>query len=108
MHRALVSLGEELEAIDWYQQRIEATEDGELRDILRHNRDEEMEHAAMLLEWIRRREPAFDERLRPRLFTQGNVLEVEETLEQKNSNGAGNGAAPSVGIGSLRRAERGK
>jgi len=55
MHRAIVSLMEELEAIDWYQQRMDATEDGELREILRHNRDEEKEHAAMVLEWIRRR-----------------------------------------------------
>ena len=64
MHRAIVSLMEELEAIDWYQQRIEAAGDGELKDILRHNRDEEKEHAAMVLEWIRRRDAGFDEVLR--------------------------------------------
>ena len=59
MHRAIVSLMEELEAIDWYQQRMDATEDSELREILRHNRDEEKEHAAMVLEWIRRRDDGF-------------------------------------------------
>src|SRR5882724_6211225 len=56
MHRAIVSLMEELEAVDWYQQRVEASDDGELKEILRHNRDEEKEHAAMVLEWIRRRD----------------------------------------------------
>jgi ferritin-like protein len=101
MHRALVSLGEELEAIDWYQQRIEGTEDVELRDILRHNRNEEMEHAAMLLEWIRRREPSFDERLRPRLFTEGSIVEREAARE--TSNGRGGVMASSVAVGSLRR-----
>ena len=60
MHRAIVSLMEELEAVDWYQQRMDATDDDELREILRHNRDEEKEHAAMVLEWIRRRGPGFD------------------------------------------------
>jgi uncharacterized protein len=81
LHRATVSLMEELEAIDWYQQRIEGTRDGELRDILRHNRNEEMEHAAMLLEWIRRRSPDFDGALRPRLFVEGPVVAREEALE---------------------------
>jgi ferritin-like protein len=59
LHRAIVSLQEELEAIDWYQQRADATEDPELREILGHNRDEEKEHAMMLLEWIRRKDVAF-------------------------------------------------
>ncbi len=59
LHRAIVSLQEELEAIDWYQQRVDATEDPELRGILEHNRDEEKEHAMMLLEWIRRHDVAF-------------------------------------------------
>ena len=71
LHRAIVSLMEELEAIDWYQQRIEAAGDAELKEILRHNRDEEKEHAAMVLEWIRRRDPGFDEHLRTFLFTGG-------------------------------------
>src|SRR5215475_11948430 len=64
MHRAIVSLMEELEAVDWYQQRMEACDDGELREILRHNRDEEKEHAAMVLEGIRRRDKSWDAKLR--------------------------------------------
>jgi len=69
MHRALVSLMEELEAVDWYNQRMDATKDDELRAVLKHNRDEEMEHAAMVLELIRRRVPEFDKELRDWLFT---------------------------------------
>ena len=69
MHRAISSLMEELEAVDWYNQRMDATRDPALRAILRHNRDEEKEHAAMLLEWIRRRDPAFDHELRDWLFS---------------------------------------
>jgi hypothetical protein len=69
MHRAIVSLMEELEAVDWYNQRVDACKDAELRRILEHNRDEEKEHAAMVLEWIRRRDPKFDEELRDYLFT---------------------------------------
>jgi uncharacterized protein len=68
-HRAIVSLMEELEAVDWYNQRIDACNDDELRAILVHNRDEEKEHAAMALEWIRRRDPVFDKELRAYLFT---------------------------------------
>ena len=64
LHRALISLIEELEAVDWYQQRVDATEDEELRDILAHNRDEEKEHASMILEWIRRNDTAFDHELK--------------------------------------------
>lgn len=80
-HRAIVSLMEELEAIDWYDQRIDATSDDELRDVLRHNRDEEKEHAAMTLEWLRRRDPQLDEMLRRYLFTEGSILAVEEEAE---------------------------
>ncbi|MES9973265.1 MAG: ferritin, partial [Candidatus Thiodiazotropha sp.] len=60
MHRAIVSLMEELEAVDWYNQRVDACSDESLRAILAHNRDEEKEHAAMVLEWIRRQDPSFD------------------------------------------------
>ena len=74
MHRAIVSLMEELEAVDWYQQRMDGTDSPELRDILRHNRDEEKEHAAMVLEWIRRQDPAFDAKLREYLFTEGSIV----------------------------------
>jgi ferritin-like protein len=69
MHRAIVSLMEELEAIDWYNQRVDACKDPELASILAHNRDEEKEHAAMVLEWIRRKDPAFDHQLKDYLFT---------------------------------------
>lgn len=69
MHRAIVSLMEELEAVDWYNQRVDACKDPELRAILGHNRDEEKEHAAMVIEWIRRHDPRFDKELRDYLFT---------------------------------------
>lgn len=69
MHRAITSLMEELEAVDWYNQRVDACKDEELRAILIHNRDEEKEHAAMVLEWIRRRDPVLDEELKDYLFT---------------------------------------
>jgi ferritin-like protein len=69
MHRALVSLMEELEAVDWYNQRVEACREPELKAILAHNRDEEKEHAAMLLEWIRRMDPSFSKELKDYLFT---------------------------------------
>jgi ferritin-like protein len=68
MHRAISSLMEELEALDWYNQRVNACSDPELKAILAHNRDEEKEHAAMLLEWIRRRDPVFDHELKDTLF----------------------------------------
>ncbi len=73
MHRAIVSLMEELEAVDWYNQRVDACSNPELRAILAHNRDEEKEHAAMVLEWIRRRDPRFDKELRDYLFTDKKI-----------------------------------
>ncbi|HIC40803.1 Uncharacterized protein COG3461 [hydrothermal vent metagenome] len=73
MHKAIVSLMEELEAMDWYNQRIDACEDQELASILVHNRDEEKEHAAMLLEWIRRQDPVLDKELREYLFTSNKI-----------------------------------
>ena len=95
---------EELEAIDWYQQRMDATEDDELREILRHNRDEEKEHAAMVLEWIRRRDEGFSGVLKTYLFSEGAITELEDVVEQ------GNGAAARTGtrasIGSLRGGAR--
>jgi len=69
MHRAITSLMEELEAVDWYNQRMDACKDPELRAVLQHNRDEEKEHAAMILEWIRRRDPSLDKKLKEYLFT---------------------------------------
>ena len=70
MHRAIVSLMEELEAVDWYNQRANASKDEALKAILAHNRDEEKEHAAMLLEWIRRKDPALSKQLKDYLFTE--------------------------------------
>jgi hypothetical protein len=107
-HRAIASVMEELEAVDWYDQRVDAAQDDELREILAHNRDEEKEHAAMVLEWLRRRDAKLDEHLRTYLFTEDNILEIEEAAEEGgngNGNGNGNGAGlsdGSLGIGSLR------
>lgn len=78
MHRALVSLQEELEAVDWYRQRAEACRDGELREVLLHNMREEIEHGAMVLEWLRRRDASFNKHLRTYLFTDRPITEVEE------------------------------
>jgi ferritin-like protein len=100
-HRGIASLMEELEAMDWYQQRIDAAGDAELGAVLAHNRDEETEHAAMSLEWLRRQDPVLDEHLREYLFTEGSIVGLEEQIE----GGGGEGTAPgdgSLGIGSLR------
>jgi ferritin-like protein len=75
MHRAIISLMEELEAVDWYNQRVDACKDPELKKILEHNRDEEKEHAAMVLEWIRRRDKVMDKELKDYLFTTKSFLE---------------------------------
>jgi len=77
-HRAIKSLIEELEAIDWYNQRVVKTGDKELREILAHNRDEEKEHASMILEWLRRRDEAFSHELKDYLFTEGYIPDLEE------------------------------
>lgn len=74
MHRAITSLMEELEAVDWYNQRVDACTDPDLKKILEHNRDEEKEHAVMVLEWIRRQDPKMDEELRERLFKDGAIV----------------------------------
>jgi len=73
MHRAITSLMEELEAVDWYNQRVDACKDLELKAILAHNRDEEKEHAAMVLEWIRRNDASFDKELKDYLFTEKSI-----------------------------------
>ena len=77
-HRAIVSLMEELEAADWYAQRAEATSDPELRAILKHNGDEEKEHAAMVLEWLRRRDSALAGHLQTYLYQEGSITERED------------------------------
>jgi hypothetical protein len=98
-HRGIVSLMEELEAMDWYQQRIDATVDPELTAVLEHNREEETEHAAMSLEWLRRHDAALDEHLREYLFTEGSIVALEEAVEGGGGSSPGDG---SLGIGSLR------
>src|SRR5689334_3868659 len=80
-HRALVSIQEELEAADWYNQRAHATTDRELAAILRHHRDEEKEHAAMLIEWLRRHDEALDRHLHTYLFTSGDITGIERATE---------------------------
>jgi len=101
LHRALVSLQEELEAIDWYQQRVEAASDPELAEILKHNRDEEKEHAAMVLEWIRRHDAKFDAVLREFLFQSGPIVGREAAAMGRN--GPTSETGPSTTVGSLRR-----
>jgi uncharacterized protein len=81
LHRALVSIQEELEAVDWYHQRSVATTDPELAAILAHHRDEEKEHAMMLLEWVRRHDPKLDEHMHTYLFTDGSITEIEHEAE---------------------------
>ena len=103
-HRAITSLQEELEAVDWYDQRVAATDDESLAEILAHNRDEEKEHAVMTLEWLRRRDPKFDEVLRTYLFTELPIVEVEHEAEAEGGGaGATRVADGSLGIGSLRQ-----
>jgi ferritin-like protein len=84
--RALNSLKEEIEAVDWYHQRYVASKDEELKQIMAHNRDEEIEHACMTLEWLRRNMPAWDEQLRTYLFTEGPITEIEEDAMEGESN----------------------
>jgi uncharacterized protein len=108
-HRANVSLKEELEAVDWYDQRVDATNDAELAAILAHNRDEEKEHASMTLEWLRRHDPVLDRHLRTYLFSTEPVTEVEAQAEGRAGASSGGGVAGSdgsLGIGSLRGAQR--
>ncbi|MEZ5239619.1 MAG: ferritin-like domain-containing protein [Microthrixaceae bacterium] len=93
-HRMIVSIMEELEAVDWYDQRVAATDDGELAAVLAHNRDEEKEHAAMGIEWLRRNDPKFDEELRNYLFTEGPITEVEEESMGRGSGDGGDEPEP--------------
>jgi ferritin-like protein len=97
-HRALASLGEELEAVDWYDQRIAATKNPELAEILAHNRDEEKEHAAMVLEWLRRQDPKLDDALKTYLFAKGSIVGREAEVEGE---AGGAGASQPAGDGSL-------
>ena len=108
-HRAIESLIEELEAVDWYQQRADVTKEESLKAILLHNRNEELEHAMMTLEWLRRRDPKIDETARTYLFT-GDlpITEIEEAKKaagataESPAGGSGSSGGASLGIGGLR------
>jgi len=94
-HRAIRSIMEELEAVDWYDQRVSATDDPTLAAVLAHNRDEEKEHAAMTIEWLRRHDPVFDRHLRTYLFTEGDITGIEAEAEHGADSGSGD-----LGVGS--------
>jgi ferritin-like protein len=85
LHRAYASLQEELEAIDWYQQRVDATRDPELRQVLEHNRDEEKEHAMMVLEWIRRRDPVLSRMISLYVGRSGPIVTEASKAEASGS-----------------------
>lgn len=96
IHRALASLQEELEAIDYYHQRADVTDDESLKAVLDHNRDDEMEHATMLLEWLRRAMPGFDVQMRKFLFTSDALTVLAGGGEPHTANGRG------LGLGNLK------
>jgi ferritin-like protein len=99
-HRALKSLCEELEAVDWYHQRVSTTQDVELRQLLIHNRDEEIEHSCMLLEWLRRKMPGWDSQMQTYLFKDSGIVELEESgtggqdTKEAQPNGKSGGTMP--------------
>ena len=96
-HRIIKSVIEELEAIDWYNQRAAATSDPTVKAIVEHNRDEEIEHACMGLEWIRRRNPVWDENMREFFFTQGDITTLEESGSEEEANSTGGSSDASDG-----------
>ena len=100
MHRALVSVMEELEAVDWYQQRADACSDPQLKSVLLHNKNEEIEHATMLLEWIRRHSDHFDEMMRKYLFTEQPITGIERSAQADGP--APEAAETTLGIGSMK------
>lgn len=87
--RAINSLGEELEAVDWYNQRVQATDDLELKAIMAHNRDEEIEHACMAIEWLRRNMDKWDDELRTYLFAEGSITAAEENQDEATKKSSG-------------------
>lgn len=94
--RALNSLKEEIEAVDWYHQRVDTTNDESLKDIMAHNRDEEIEHACMTLEWLRRNMPGWDEELRNWLFKEGDITEHDHESESDTT------SSHDLGIGKIK------
>jgi hypothetical protein len=101
-HRALTSMMEELEAVDWYDQRVDAATDAELKAILAHNRDEEKEHFMMLLEWYRRRDPKTAAEIAARLETSGSIVAQEQAAKDGAEGATADIADGSLGIGSLK------
>ena len=103
-HRAIVSLREELEAVDWYQQRAEACSDAELKAVLIHNKNEEIEHAMMTLEWLRRKDPTFAANIQTYIGASGPILEAEAaaTGAEGAAPGSRGSSSVSLGIGSLK------
>lgn len=102
-HRANVSLREELEAVDWYQQRAEACTDPELKAVLIHNKNEEIEHAMMTLEWLRRSDPKFAENIATYIGSTGPILSVEQSATGEGGGSEkSSGSSVSLGIGSLK------
>ena len=106
LHRALLSLMEELEAVDWYQQRADACDDAALKAVMLHNRNEEVEHGMMTLEWLRRHDPTFDKFMRRYLFSEQDIIEIEEAADveeaKEEAKAEGGKAAPAPkGDGSL-------
>jgi len=99
MHRAIVSLMEELEAIDWYRQRADACADLQLKDVLLHNMNEEIEHATMVMEWIRRHNDHFNQMMRTYLFTEAPIAGLEKAAE---TNGPAASVAETLGIGGMK------
>ena len=98
LHRALISLIEELEAIDWYQQRADACTDAALKAVLLHNRNEEVEHGMMTLEWLRRQDATFDKFSRRYLFTDADIIAIEEAADVEEAKGEG-GKSEEAGSG---------
>ncbi len=101
-HRAIMSLMEELEAVDWYDQRASAATDDELREIIAHNRDEEKEHAMMLLEWLRRNDATFAEVIETYINAKGSIIHAEAAATGGGGSEGGSGPNGSLGIGSLK------
>lgn len=94
IHRAVASLKEEVEAVDWYHQRVVLCTDPQLQRVLAHNRDEEIEHAVMTIEWLRRNMPKWDENLRKYLFTTADIVAIEEVEEHAEATRAGDKPGP--------------